>query len=97
MIGSSESAAGRGAYKENEVKVYLLWTHLEDGPEELIATLDASKVLALAKSYYTEEWMASYATDLVDMVEKALKADEVGIFPLTVGWGGLHFQVVELA
>lgn len=79
------------------MKIYLLWTHLEEGPEELIATLDKNKVLELAKAYYTQEELESYAKDLVDMVEKALKADKVDTYSLSTGWGGLHLQIVELS
>lgn len=79
------------------MKVYLLWTHGEDGPEELRATLDRDKVLGLAKDYYTDDWIKKFAPNLMQRLDSILLSNPSNdIYNLVGGWGGLHLQIVEL-
>ena len=76
------------------MKVYLLWWHREEGPEELKATLDPGKLVDMVKSY-DEGWFKRIDTDPLGELEK-VDLEETGIHPLMSGWGGLHLQIVEL-
>lgn len=99
--------------KENFMYVYLLWSHAEDGPEELVATLDRDKVISLAKEQNRDGWFERVECDPVGRLEALLLKDDQellrnsdpdnfgktqeGIHNLMGGWGGLHFQVVKLS
>lgn len=87
--------------------VYLLWQHGEDGPEDLVATLDRLKVINIAKSLDVNDWFARVTREgelgVIETLEEVLRlSDEElavrdhGITGLMHGWGGLHFQVVKL-
>ena len=97
--------------------VYLLWTYEEHGPEDLVATLDRSKVRELAEGFDEKGWFARDKKDhKADMAElpaveyrhpleilsSLLERSDADLLeedghPLMAGWGGLNFQVVELA
>lgn len=79
--------------------VYLLWTHQENGPEDLVATTDKSKVADLASKMNTNNWFKAVGKPhLIADLNRLLETDgnKVGIYPLMDGWGGLHLQIVEL-
>lgn len=75
-------------------KVYLLYDYEEHGPEDIVATLDASALGGLVKANFPE-----YADRLDTSVEDALRRseDEDGGIKLQRGWGGLVLRVVELS
>lgn len=79
--------------------VYLLWSHDECGPKDLVATTDKSKVVDLAAGQDRYNWFESVgARDLPAKVAALLEGDvEPGTHSLMGGWGGLHLQIVELA
>ena len=79
-------------------KLYLLWYHDEYGPEDLKATLDADRVVALAKTFDTDGWFDRIQRpDILDRLQELMNTDPpVGITNLMDGWGGLHLQIVEL-
>ena len=80
------------------MKVYLLWSHLEDGPEDLKATLDPGKVVELAQTCDKDGWFERVGhEDLPERLQELLLTNPpVGTYHLMHGWGGLHLQVVEL-
>lgn len=76
--------------------IYLLWCHGEDGPEDLKATLDRERLVAIAETYED----SAFAIEILNAF--LLKSDDVllsessdGIHSLERGWGGLHLQVVK--
>ncbi len=79
---------------------YLLWSHEEDGPTDLVVTLDRNKILSMVKDqdqggYFVR--VGCSMDDIIGKMEELLKKDDaIGIYPLMEGWGGLHFQVVKL-
>lgn len=75
--------------------VYLLWTHGEDGPEELTGTTQLDRVVRLLHQNYPDDVkpIPEITERLVELVGKPL---DVGIYPLSRGWGGLHLQVVNI-
>jgi len=76
------------------MKVYLLWWHREEGPEELKATLNPDKLPEMVKSY-DNGWFQRVSTDPVEEL-KGINLEEAGVFSLMDGWGGLCLQIVEL-
>ena len=80
------------------MKCYLFWYHAEDGPEELKATLDINLVTSLAESYDGGDWFlrTDSKMSIMEKLNRAIAVNEIGIFPLMCGWGGLHFQIIEL-
>ena len=78
------------------MKVYLLWHHEEDGPEEdLKATTDIDRVKELLQSF--TDTFGDFEPYVYERLNEALSKNEVGIYYLMNGWGGLHLQVVELS
>lgn len=68
--------------------VYLLWTHGEHGPENLIATLDAD----VLRTLIGERCDADRVPELVGRLQR----NEVGVMSMQFGWGGWHLQIAEL-
>jgi len=84
---------------DNKQLVYLLWEHDDSGPIRLVATLDKDTIIALAKKLNKNSWYESVGKpNLVDDLKILLRehGDDVGIYPLMDGWGGLHLQIVAL-
>ena len=81
--------------------IYLLWDHGEDGPENLTATTDRTKLLEMAADKNVGDWFERQAVnpicELKLLLEKSDKvlAENEGIHNLMRGWGGLHLQVVK--
>ena len=76
--------------------VYLLWDHNEDGPTNLVATLEKEKVfdlaLKVANGLYSED---SY---ILKSLKEAIDINEPDIYYLAeYDWGSLHLQIVELS
>jgi len=74
------------------MKVYMLCTYQEDGPEEIRATLDPSKLIEMVKSY---PWVTNEAEVLSKIISGG-KLEESGGVSLSKGWGGLMLSIVEL-
>ena len=93
---------GFGEDKPKMKYIYLLWCHLEYGPECLKATEDRTKVVKMAESMDRDGWFErSKAPVISKLLERLSHSDEIlaegdGIHSLMNGWGGLHFQVVEV-
>lgn len=84
--------------------VYLLWDHAEEGPENLAATLDRSKLMGMLDAYFgnwsDEEARREIKNSLIDRLklsdERLLAEDGSTGISLGYGWGGIHLQVVPL-
>lgn len=80
--------------------VFLLWSHGEYGPENLLATLNPADLPALFMSY-DDGWFARIWDDpeqgpkISEDIKRFAEEGKVGIYSLTRGWGGLHFQIVQ--
>ena len=75
------------------MKVYLLNTYQEDGPEDIRATLDRASVekLLVTHPYYqlcTEEYKAKSLKKLREIL------DDGG--DLGTGWGGFQLHIIDL-
>ena len=83
------------------MKLYLMWCHGEDGPEELRATTNRSMITDLLMidsdgwSRGSFELAKSRLDDLMQKTDAEL-SEQDGIHPLMRGWGGLHLQVTDL-
>jgi|APFre7841882654_1041346.scaffolds.fasta_scaffold675471_2 hypothetical protein len=78
--------------------LYILYGY-GDGPTNMTATLDKSKVISLINSYNDDGWFEK--VDEPDLIERAslwleTNGDIIGEFNLMRGWGGLTLQIVEL-
>ena len=86
------------------MKVYLLSDHGEDGSEDVVATLDKSKVEGLAEKYFGRYGMdkPQYASGhptmreaLLGLLSLDLQTKENGT-SLCYGWGGPQLHIIEL-
>ena len=82
--------------------VYLLWYHTEDGPDNVKASLSRDVIQAMVTSIDDDSEADKYLETFLPLMKKAdsdLYVDDVdgGIYKLGKGWGGLHFQIVELS
>ena len=95
---------GERVGRSHERYVYLLWWYREDGPEDLVATLNPNELPVMAETFNTElkpgfTWFESVGKpnlveELRAMIPSLIAAPQ--ITSLMGGWGGLHVQVVEL-
>lgn len=81
--------------------VYLLWEHDEHGPENLVATLDRSKLVNLLDTFKWANHTATQTLVHTDLEVLLLRTDEDlssnnGIHEIESGWGGIHLQVTVL-
>ena len=81
--------------------VYLLYTYKEDGPEDLVATLDKSKIVGLAKQIdeANNGWFEkNNELDLLERLKVIIntKGEIPDRYDLMSGWGGLVLEIVEL-
>jgi len=82
------------------MKIYLTWDHGEDGPENLMATVNKAHIFEMVeKSGYLEDKILSAAgckkEDIKKKVDQIIENNECGVFSLFGGWGGLHIQIAE--
>jgi hypothetical protein len=79
---------------------YLLWNHDEDGPDTLCATLNPNNILDLLDKHFPYEDKETYdsiSSQLVNIIAGFIdEAPTPKTIKLTSGWGGLHFQIIEL-
>lgn len=88
------------------MRVYTLSIHNEDGAEELVATLDKTKLHQMCKDNYhnvksewseeTKKYISQNNKDELDKLTKVLEKDELGKYNISKGWGGIQVHIVEL-
>lgn len=79
-------------------RIYLLWYHGENGPEELTATSDPTMLEGMALSYngdptdlwVNEKQIRKLQAELPELIKRPQ------IVALHDGWGGLHVQSVDM-
>lgn len=100
----------RGLIRRMQKYIYLLWDHDEDGPCEVVATLDRSKVAGLVSkvcprgegriaeilNHTDEELLTTSSPDRGINGKHSLQFDDFG-WGLLALWGGFTFQIVELS
>ena len=74
--------------------IYLFWTHSENGPEDLLATTDRSKLNTILRNSGYSEYSGLLA-NLLSKSDVELINTNSGVYNLSGGWGGIHFQIVE--
>ena len=98
----------RSLIRSMKTYIYLLWDHDEDGPCEVVATLDRSKVAGLVSNlcprgegriaeilaHTDEELLTTGSPDRDINGKHFLEFDNWGLLAL---WGGFTFQIVELS
>lgn len=74
-------------------KVYLLSDYNEYGSENVVGTMDKSKVMELMKSNFS-----FWSEDNSDELIKTLNEDVASTMPYTLGkgWGGVQLHIIEL-
>ena len=79
--------------------VYLIYSYNEDGPRNLVATLDIEKVVSLAKAFDTDNWFSRVGESPIPLLIDVLKehGNTPEIYSLMSGWGGLVLEIVELS
>ena len=75
------------------MKAYILSDYNEHGAENVVATLDKTKVMELMKSNF--QWVNQ---EDIDKLEYYLEIDKPSkdANNLAVGWGGIQLHIIEL-
>lgn len=78
------------------MKLYLLYGNDEDGPVNLVATLDKTLLPRMAEAQNVGRWFDGYPNLVADLANRVESEIEPGEYPLMNGWGGLVLHVVTL-
>lgn len=82
------------------MRIYILSMYEEHGVENVKATTNKEDVISMLQSYLSEESPAGGIIDSIRMSEfnrlaSALDKNELGMHPLSDGWGGFHLDIVD--
>jgi len=81
--------------------VYLLYVYDDDGPQRMVATLDRSQLMSLARQTYhyaKESWLDEAEAGLTELLQKSDTDLSLGAgWPCMHGWGGLRLSVLRLS